>query len=42
MIGYFVEAVHVEDKGLFTWVTREELAEQYSIPTAYKAYIDAL
>jgi len=42
MIGYFVEAVHVEDKGLFTWVTREELAEQYSIPTAYKAYTDAL
>lgn len=42
MVGYFVEAQQVEDKGLFTWATREEIFAQYSIPTAFKAYTDAL
>ena len=40
MIGYsvIVQSIHVDE--LFIWATRKEIKEQYSIPTAFKAYLE--
>ena len=52
MRGFFVEVANSESSvalsvpeastAEFAWVTKEEIAHQYSIPTAFKAYMDSL
>ena len=38
MIGYYIQAEQVEENDAFVWATPTQLREQYSIPTAFKAY----
>lgn len=42
MIGYIVSAQNIKGSPLFVWATRKQLKEQYSIPTAFKAYTKSL
>lgn len=39
MIGYLVEAEAIQKDSSFLWATQKEIKEQYSIPTAFKAYL---
>ena len=40
MIGYSVIAESIQENNSFIWATREKIKEQYSIPTAFKAYLE--
>jgi A/G-specific adenine glycosylase len=40
MIGYFVLVRSVEEDSEFIWATGEIIKEQYTIPTAFKAYME--
>ncbi len=42
MIGYYIPAQSIEENNQLVWVTREKIKEQYSIPTAFKAYLKFL
>ena len=42
MIGYYVSAQGIQDDFKYLWVTREQIQDQYSIPTAFKAYLNFL
>ena len=39
MVGYYISAQSIQAEDLFIWATREKIKEQYSIPTAFKAYM---
>ncbi|OGO77484.1 MAG: A/G-specific adenine glycosylase [Clostridiales bacterium GWB2_37_7] len=42
MIGYYISAQSIQEDSQFIWVNREQVKEQYSIPTAFKAYVEFL
>jgi A/G-specific adenine glycosylase len=42
MIGYFISVQSIQDGSQFTWATRSSIKEQYSVPTAFKAYLNFL
>ena len=39
MSGYYVQAISCSDSSGFVWATREEIEAQYSIPTAFGAFL---
>ena len=38
MIGYLVLTDSREENQAFVWTTQKEIEDQYSIPSAFKAY----
>ncbi len=41
MKGFFIDASEVQNSSDWVWVTKEEINDQYSIPTAFKEYLKA-
>lgn len=42
MIGYLISVQSIQEDFEFLWATRAQIREQYSIPTAFKAYLNFL
>ena len=40
MVGYFIEVEEIKVPGDFIWATRDEIAATYSVPAAFKNYLD--
>lgn len=41
MTGYFIQVIEQQSLSDFIWVTKDEIKHKYSIPTAFKAYLEA-
>jgi hypothetical protein len=41
MTGYYISALRLEGKIPFVMASPAEIKERYSIPSAFKAYLDA-